>query len=266
MISIRLSAFVFISLLLSMLLVSCSREGTDLSVPALATVDGERITRTILNAYLSEQGISDPTPEQTGTALDNLIKLYVVSNAAKQDANLQTPELLATLELQQRRVLFEQFATNYVSRFPTSDTELQRQYRETLSGVGNSQYSLASMTFADEQQALTTILALQEGASWDELAEQNNTEVLGWVDLTQLPTDYVGAIRSTKPNQVAPIPLSSPQGWRVIKLLEVREFTPPDFAQVSEGMRRDLNRQKVEARISQLRERAGIVLENVQVE
>lgn len=257
---------IYISLVLLLVLSACSGESTDLSLPSVATVDGVPITRTLLNVYLEQQGISNPTPEQTGEALNNLIQLFAVSNAAREDDQLQSAKLSAELELQHRRLLFERYAESYIERYPTSDSELQQQYRQTVSSAGGQQYRLETVIFENEQQALDAILALQNGADYGQFSSSQRVEVLDWIDLTRIPADFAQAIKRTQPEAVAPVPLPSPQGWRLVKVLETRAFTPPPFEQISDGMRRDLNRQKVEAWTKRLRENADIELENVQVE
>ncbi len=257
---------VILMLILVTGLSACSRDGTDLSVPALAMVDGVPITRTLLNVYLQQQGIAEPTPEQTGEALNNLIQLLAVSNAARAQDDFISPELSAELELQQRRLLFERYAQNYIARYQTSDEELRKQYQETVANTGGKQYRLETVIFPDEQQALSAILELQNGAEYSRIASNHPTEALDWVDLTQIPGDYAQAVKATAINGIAPIPLPSPQGWRLVKVVETRPFDPPPFEQVKEGMRRDLNRQKVEVWTNRLREQADVVLENIQVE
>ncbi len=249
-----------------LLLSGCNREGADLSVPSVATVDGAPITRTMLNVYLEQQGITDPTPEQSGEAVNNLIQLFSVSNAAQEDNAFQSAELHAALELEQRRLLFDRYAADYIERYPTSDAELQKQYRETVANAGGEQYRLETIVFPNEQEALSAILALQDGGSYTELSAANRTEALNWIDLSQVPGDYADAIKNTSTDDIVPVPLPSPQGWRLLKVVETRPFSPPAFDQVSDGMRRDLNRQKVELWINRLREKADVELENVRVE
>lgn len=249
-----------------LLLAGCSGDGTDLSLPSVATVDGVPVTRTLLNVYLEQQGITDPTPEQSGEALNNVIQLFAVSNAAREDSDLQSAKLMAELELQHRRLLFERYAESYVERYPTSDTELQQQYQQTVASAGGLQYRLETVIFPDQLQAQQAILALQNGGDYAQLSSAQRVEVLDWVDLTRVPADLAQAIKRTKADAVAPVPLPSPQGWRLVKVLETRPFTPPPFDQVSDGMRRDLQRQKVEAWTSRLRENAKVELENVQVD
>lgn len=258
---------IILGLLPLLALPGCNREGTDLSVPALATVDGVPITRTLLNVYLEQQGISEPTPEQTGEALNNLIQLFAVSNAAREEDSLQSAELMAELELQHRRLLFERYAQDYIERYPTSDAELRTQYQETVASTGGLEYRLETLIFTDEQQALSSILSVQNNESlYTQLRAGTRTEVLDWVELSRLPAEYAEAIRNTPVGGIVPLPLPSPQGARLVKVLETRPFEAPPFEQVSEGMRRDLNRQKVEAWTNRLRENAEVVLENVRVE
>ncbi len=260
---ITVSCFILPGLIL---LNGCSREGADLSVPAVATVDGEPITGTLLNVYLEQQGISNPTPEQSGEAVNNLIQLFAVSNAAQQDARFQTARLHAALELERRRLLFDRYAADYVERFPISDSELRKQYQETIADAGEQQYRLETVIFPDEQQALGAILELQNDTSYTQLVAANRTEILDWIDLSQIPGDYAEAVKNTELGEVVQIPLPSAQGWRLLKVLETRPFNPPAFDQVSAGMRRDLNRQKVEVWINRLGEKAEVVLDNVRVE
>lgn len=252
------------------LLLACQQQSTDLSMPALAKVDGEPITRSVLDAYLAQQGIAEPTPEQTGTALQNLIQLYAVSNQAKNSEVINDPLLRARLELQQRRMLFEAAASNYAERFPTSDVDLERQYQQTVKETGRLEYRLNAINFGDQQAALQAIVDIQAATKrFDAFAAGTGDTVevadLGWVTLSNLPANAADAIRKTAVNKVAAVPVQTAAGWSVLQVAETRNFTPPPFDEVKEGIRRDLNRKKVEAWVESVRERAAVELENVTV-
>ena len=104
---IHMTMIRYVLILIAVMAVSaCEQTSTDLSLPALARVDGDPITKDILDAYMQQQGISSPTPEQAGAALQNLIHLYVVSNSLKNSKEINDSKLLARLELQERRILF----------------------------------------------------------------------------------------------------------------------------------------------------------------
>ena len=258
--------FAFTGLLL--LLVGCQSGAPDLSMPAVATVDDVPITHQVLNTYLRQQGITDPTEEQNGEALENLLQLYVVSSTAADDSEfMQQADLQAELELAQRRVLFERYAADYVERFPVSDEQLRQQYNETVAASGGKEYRLETLTFTQQADAMRALLRLQQGdSSFAQLAAQNDSDKLDWTNVAALPKAFRDALKQTAVGELVPVPLEAGDHWRVVRVVDTRAFSAPAFEQVSDGMRRDINRKKVQAWMQTLRERAEIELENVSVD
>jgi len=253
---------------LFLVLVGCQSEAPDLSMPAVATVDDVPITRQVLNTYLRQQGITDPTAEQNGEALENLLQLYVVSSAAADDSEfMQQADLQAELELAHRRVLFERYAADYVERFPVSDEQLRQQYNETVAASGRKEYRLETLTFSQQADAMQALLRLQQGdSSFAQLAAQNGSDNLDWTNAAALPKAFRDALKQTAVGGLVRVPLEAGGDWRVVRVVDTRAFSAPAFEQVSDGMRRDINRKKVQAWMQTLRERAEIELENVSVD
>lgn len=252
----------------ALLLASCQSEAPDVSVPALAKVDGVPITSSVLQTYLRQQGITEATAEQNGEALDNLLQLYVVSEAAADNAEfMQQGDVQAALELARRRILFEHFAADYVERFPVSDEQLRQQYQDTVAASGRQEYRFETLAFEQQADAIQALVRIQQGdSSFAQLAANGSSETLGWTNLAALPQDFRAAVAKTAAGEVVPVPLDAGADWRVVRIVDTREFSPPAFEQVSEGMRADINRKKVQAWILGLRERADIELENVSVD
>jgi len=253
---------------LLLVLVGCQSEAPDLSMPAVATVDDVPITRQVLRTYLRQQGITDPTAEQNGEALENLLQLYVVSSAAADDSEfMQQADLQAELELAHRRVLFERYAADYVERFPVSDEQLRQQYNETVAASGRKEYRLETLTFSQQADAMQALLRLQQGdSSFAQLAAQNGSDNLDWTNAAALPKAFRDALKQTAVGGLVRVPLEAGGDWRVVRVVDTRAFSAPAFEQVSDGMRRDINRKKVQAWMQTLRERAEIELENVSVD
>lgn len=253
---------------LIMLLAGCQTESPDLSMPALATVNGVPVSTEVLQAYLRQQGITEPTAEQNGEALENLLQLYAVSEAAAANAEfMQQAELQAELELARRRLLFERYAADYVERFPVSDEQLRQQYQDTVAASGRREYRLQTLRFEQQADAMQALVRIQQGdSSFDELAANVSSESLDWTNPAALPQAFRAALRNTALDEVVAVPLEGGGEWRVVRVIEARAFSPPPFEQVRAGMRADINRKKVQAWIQSLRERADIELENVSVD
>jgi len=253
---------------LVLLLAACQSEAPDLSMPALATVDGVPMTSAVLQNYLRQQGITQPSAEQNGEALENLLQLYVVSEAAADNAEfMQQIDLQAQLELARRRILFERYAADYIERFPVSDQQLRQQYQDTVQASGRQEYRLETLIFEQRADAMQALVRIQQGEStFSQLANAGDSETPDWTNPAALPKDFRDALAQTAVGELVAVPLHSGRDWRLVRVVDSREFSPPPFAQVSEGMRADINRKKVQAWIQSLRERADIELENVSVD
>lgn len=243
--------------------------GTDMSVPPVATVDGEPISRTLLEAYLSDQGIQEPSPEQRGQALQNLIRLQSVVNYTERIKFAAKSQVRAQLELARKRRLFELYTQHYAQENPVSTSDLRSAYSQRVKAAGGRQYKLRVVSYPDEKEAQDAILSLKQDRTFSELVEQARTDghlvrELGWIDLSGFPEDYAATLKELEPGEHAPTPMRGPDGWMVVRLEDSRSFQPPSFRDVREGIRRDLEKKRVEAWVNTLREKAEVEMKNVE--
>jgi len=243
--------------------------GADTSVPPVATVDGKSISRALLDAYLADQGIQEPSPEQRGQALQNLIRLQSVVNYAERINFTDKPGVQARLELAGKRRLFDLYTRHYAEQNPIDNSDLRSAYNKRVQAAGGQQYKLRIVVYPDEQAAQAAMLSLRQGESFASLvarARGNGYPVRQpeWIDLSGFPKDYTEILRQLESGDHAPVPMQGPDGWMVIRVEDSRPFQPPSFEDVRDGIRRNLEQQRVEAWIRTLANKAEVEMENVE--
>ena len=241
----------------------------DMSAPPVATVDDEPISRGLLDAYLSDQGIQEPTPEQRGEALQNLIRLQSVVNYTERINFTDEADVQARLALAHKRRLFDLYTRHYAEQNPIDNGDLRSAYNQRVQAAGGREYKLRIVVYPDEQAAQAAILSLKQDRSFDDLVEQaraagHPVREPGWIDLGGFPRDYAKTLKQLEPGGHAPVPMQGPEGWMVVNLQDSRPFQPPSFEQVREGIRRSLEQERVKAWVETLEKKAEVEMNNVE--
>lgn len=250
------TGFILLGLAMLLALQSCGRQGAG-DVPqsdALAEVDGVAITVAMVDEFLELKGQTQVDADGRKAALKELIRLQAMTNRAEEQGLHNEPSVVAELALNRQRVLLNHFTQRFTEQRPVTEDELKQAYNTTVKRSGQQQVLLQSILYVDEQAAVSALLSVEEGTSFDELiaeAQAKNIPVenLNWLDLSQVPEDYAPVIADVETGQVVPVPLRDQYqgrpGWRVFRVMERRDFQPPAFNEVRPALEQQIRRQKL---------------------
>lgn len=260
----RLAAMILLFLAL-FALAACQPGSEEDSVPedALVLVDGVAITPGMVDRFLAMRNQRQAGAFGRQQALDELVRLQAVSNRALTEGMQKDPQVAAELALTRQQILFNRYAADYMALNPVSESELRASYNATVKRSGMQQVRLQSIHYENEQEALAALLAAEEGQAFADLlarakAAGARIESLEWVDLSQFPEDYGPVVVDTKANTLVPVPLRDEDGWRIFYLRERRHYQPPSFDQVKQGLRQQLQRERLQSWIDRIKNQADI--------
>ncbi|MDJ0656579.1 MAG: peptidyl-prolyl cis-trans isomerase [Xanthomonadales bacterium] len=251
------------------LLVGCSDGPAPPPVEAdaqasLATVNGVRVTEAQLEAFmrLRRQNFADAAARQRSLA--EYIDLMLLAREARA-TGLEDDQTLAEIEVQRVSLLANKALTEFARAETITDEQLQSEYSRQIGVTGGREYLLHHIMVADENSAADILARLQEGVEFDLLAAaaapelgEGNAGEIGWVNLAQVPASFADPLSLMTRNSYAPRPIRSEYGWHVLYLKDFREFEPPEFEDVKEGIRSTLARQALENHLESLRAAADI--------
>ena len=250
---------------------SACQQGVDSSDPLvhaddviLVEVDGRAVSLPMLEFLMSQRGVGEGDHEGMRALLEELIRLRAVANAAEREGLADQPAVRAERALRDMEALQLRYFTRIHEQFPVSDEDIRQTYQAQLARSGDRQFRLETIVYPGQSEALLAIAALQDGeVDFATLVDQASlggraVETTGWVDRSQVGEELAPLLSGSDPDDILAAPLRTPQGWRVVRVAEVRPIEAPDLESVREGIARQLVRQRLEALVEDLYEAAQI--------
>lgn len=230
----------------------------------LVEVDGRPVSLPMLEFMMARRGIAEDDHEGMREVLEELIRLRTVANAAEREGLAEQAEVRAERALRDMETLQIRYFTSIHEQYPVTDEDIRRTYEAQLARSGERQFRLETIVYASQSSALLSIVALQDAETdFESLVEQARSEgrmvePTGWVDRSQVGDELAPLLDDAETGDVLEAPLETPQGWRVVRIADVRPLQAPDLETVREGIARQLVRQRLEALVEDLYEAAQI--------
>ena len=254
------------------MLMGCSQEqesGPDpLGEASVAMIDGMPIQTELFNYYSRGRLQKEPellTDEEYDALIDELTEFRLLARAAEAEGLTDDVELAAQLEIQRLQALSRLMASHVLDENPATDAELQIAYQQNLDEISAPQYKARHILVDAEDEALGIIEELQQGASFEELAQTRSTGPsgpsggdLGWFTADSMVAPFADAITSMEVGAFTAAPVATRFGWHVILLEDVTASQPPGLDAVREEIRSFVEQQRIQEYLESLREAAEI--------
>jgi peptidyl-prolyl cis-trans isomerase C len=237
------------------------------AVPAYATVNGVKISKSLADAFLKEQlaqGIPN-SPELQKMVREELIRREVVAQAAKAQGLDKSPDIAAQIELSKQALLIRAYVKNYIENNPTTDEAVRAEYDKVRPQMVDKEYKSRHVLVESEAEATAIIAKLDAGEKIETLASQSkdpgskdNGGDLGWSAATAYVKPFADALASLEKGKYTKQPVKTEFGFHVIQLEETRTAEPPPFEHVKGQLAQHLQQQKIEKLISDLQAKAKV--------
>jgi peptidyl-prolyl cis-trans isomerase C len=244
-----------------------------ISAPAFAadktfvTVNGKAIPQSVADLFINEQtaqGAQD-TPELRAAIKDELIRRELIASEARKQGLDKKPEVQAQLESAQQMVLMRVYLTGFIQSNPPTDAQINEVYDSFKKRLGNTEYHARHILVETEEAAKAIIAKLEKGEKFADLAKdskdpgsKDNGGDLGWMAPTAFVQPFAEALVKLEKGQHSKEPVQSQYGYHVILQEDSRALTPPPLENVKGEIVQNLNQQKVEALLQELRGKARI--------
>lgn len=269
-----------ISLLLlaaASLLVGCTKPAGDAAKPAadaaapatgsVATVNGQKIAAESFDVFLQAvtgKPAAEATPEQKSQALDQLIDMTIVAQAAEKEGLQNVPATKARISLLTTQILAQAATEKYLKTHPVSETEVKADYDSQVANIP-MEYKAQHILVDTKEEAEAIIKELDAGADFAKLAAKDSKDPsgknggdLGWFSLQSMVKPFSDAVAALKKDEITQQPVETQYGWHVIRLEDTRTPTIPAFEDVKQQVEQMTQRKKVEAYLEELRKTAKI--------
>jgi peptidyl-prolyl cis-trans isomerase C len=238
------------------------------AVDAVATVNGEPISRDVWNLYVKtrNRGTSpdELTDEQKKENLDGLIEMYVASQQADKDG-LGAGEDGARIELMKRSALAELLGQKVLGDKEPTPEELKAEYDKQIEKMPKIEYHARHILVDSEAKARELIAKLDSGSDFATLAKENSSDSsakeggdLGWFAASRMVKPFADAVEALEKGSYTKDPVQSQFGWHVIRLDDTRPLTPPTYEAVSQQLGQLVKQEKFQAYLDDLMKTAKV--------
>ena len=234
--------------------------------PVLATVNGSPITEGVVELYeqqLSARRPGNPAGQDRRAILEEVINLELARQGGEKEGLDKDTKIQLQIDQQRRAVIATAAIQHELEANPVSDEELKKIYQEQA--PSGDEYKARHILVKEEDEAKTLIVELDNGADFSELAKQHSTGPsgksggeLGWFSPKQMVAPFSEAVAGMEKGVYTKQPVKTQFCWHIIILDDTREASPPPFEQLKPQLQAFVQKQRVQAYITRLRESATI--------
>ena len=250
------------SLSASLLLTACQASSEE-PEKAAAEADAVLFDQAVLELLLesrSQKPASEATSQERAAAVDELTNIYVMSNLPRARELKETPPIKAQIELQERAILFNALATDFLANNQATEQEIFNAYEEQVALSAPKEFKARHILVETQSAAVALIEELQGGADFVELAKEHSTGPsgpsggdLGWFTAQAMVEPFSTAVAAMEDGAFTEAPVQTQFGWHVILREESRESAPPPLDSVRDGIKQQVEQNKFQEFMTKMR-------------
>ena len=245
-----------ISLSASFLVAACQAPAQE---PEAAALFDEAVLDLLLESRIQKPA-DQATSEERAAAVDELTNIYVVSSLPRAKELGESPAIKAQIELQEKAILFNALATDFLANNPATEQEIFNLYEEQVALSPPKEFKARHILVETQSSAIALIEELQGGADFAELAKENSTGPsapsggdLGWFTAQAMVEPFLNAVAAMEDGAFTPAPVQTQFGWHVILREESRDSEPPTLESARDAINQQVQQTKFEAHLDSLR-------------
>ncbi len=233
----------------------------------VAVVNNKPIPKTREEAWakqLGQQGQPD-TPELRKMIKEELIRREVFLQEAQKRGLPDQPDVKFQIDIQRQNTLIQALMRDELKKNPITDAQIQSEYDKQKGAAGGKEYKVRHVLVEKEDEAKSIIEKLKKGEKFEDLAKVSKDPgsaakggELDWAGPDSYVKPFSEAMTKLEKGKFTETPVQSQFGWHVIQLDDVRDAQFPPLTQVSSQIRENLQQQRVQAFVEDLRKKAKI--------
>ncbi len=236
---------------------------------SVATVNGVAIPQSKMDMIvkqLAERGQKD-SPELRDRIKQQLVTNEVLYQDAVKKGVDKSADVQAQLDAAKQQIVVSTYVNNFVKANPVSDADVQKEYDRVIkANFAGKEYHARHILVKTEAEANDILAQLKKGKKFDDLAKAKSIDTqsgaqggdLGWSSPTNYVPEFSAAMTKLTKGQITQTPVKTQFGYHIIKLEDVRDAKAPPLDQVKGEISQQLERQKVEKMVSDLRAKATV--------
>ncbi len=233
----------------------------------LASAQTDAFDKEVLNLMLEsrlQKPVSQATAEEIAAVSDELTNIYAVSSLPRAVELGNDPRVKAQIELQERAILFNAFATEFLANNAATDQEIFDVYEEQVAIAPPKEFKARHILVETQSEAIALIAQLDGGADFVALAKESSTGPsgpsggdLGWFTAQAMVKPFSDAVAALEDGAYTPAPVQTQFGWHVILREASRDSAPPPLESVRDVIKQRIEQQKFQDFMNDLRSKAS---------
>ncbi|BEV71296.1 MULTISPECIES: peptidyl-prolyl cis-trans isomerase [unclassified Paludibacterium] len=237
---------------------------------SVAVVNGTPIDKSKVDQIVSQivgnsNGQAQDTPALREKIKNSLINQQLALDEAKRRGLDKAPAVQEQIKQATDGILQEALAADIVKQSPIDDAAVKSRYDEFAAKLkGSTDMHLQQIVVSSEADAKKVIADLKKGKAFAQLAKEKSIDPnakqsggeMGILNTASMPPVLADAVKNLKAGQVTTI--SAGNIWHVVKLVESRPAVPAPLDQLKPQIVRQLQEEKIEQAMSDLRSKAKI--------
>jgi peptidyl-prolyl cis-trans isomerase C len=239
---------------------------------SFATVNGQPLTDALLDVNVRTNVLrgQPDTPQLRQAIVNELIGREILAQEALKLKLEQTPEAKVQWQQMQQNFLANLVLAHFANTNPVSQAQIKAEYDQFLKNVADAkQYKLSLIVVPTEARARAIITELnksKDSGLFAKIAESESTDPsqanrgeLEWLLTEQLLPGVGNVVANLSKGRISAVPIQTPGGWNVIRVDDVRDFTPPPMQEIEGQLRQAAAQNQLSAYIETLQTQAQIV-------
>lgn len=237
----------------------------------VATVNGSRIPESVFRLYTlnaTQQDADSLNAEERQRIIDDLIYLLVLAQEGEAQGIPDERAIAAELELLRWQAIARAVTLRFREENPATEAELRALYEENLPRLAGTQFKARHILVETQEEADQIIEQLNEGGDFEALANEHSTDSdgtsggdLGWFAAESMVPPFAEAVRAMPIGAYSDAPVQTQYGWHVILVEDSRDQQAPGIDSVRADLTAAVERQKLDAYVTRLREAAVVALD-----
>lgn len=233
--------------------------------PVVEVINDVPVPLPLLQAIAQGRGLDLNDATQKQRALDELQQYILLAQQAPTLGLDKQPDLLAMIEASRLQGTANAVLLAYARANPVSDADIEQEYRQQISRLGDKTYRITQLLFADQASADQAAGELRAGKAFDKVLEDwrgkaRDAQSYPGMFAGQMPPELATVVSALKPGQATQEPVKSSLGWHVVRLDEASEFAPPALDKVHGQIRELLQQRQADAYLDSLKAAAKVTL------
>jgi peptidyl-prolyl cis-trans isomerase C len=233
----------------------------------VATINGATIDSSVFALYVesrAQRPISDLADADQQTLLSELVDLYILSTQPGAADLKKDPRVAAQIELQERAIVAQAFATKFLTDNVATDEEIAEEYAIQSAAAPDLQFKARHILVPTQGEAIDLIAKLDSGSDFATLAMDSSTGpsakdggALPWFSPNQMVKPFSDAVAALEDGKYTSAPVQTEFGWHVILREESRANEPPPLESIRENIKQNVAQKKFQAHLEVLRSDAA---------